>query len=581
MLDRDRMDGIGSVAGPGTLASDAMGPSGTSVAGELMRHALYSGRVAFGLISDSNGLSQDNGLLGGMCIAMRAGLPCFGTGIWPALGTRNKYSHSGGGGWTSLYPRYNWSIPTNGVRNGLPVGSGAASALTNVAWDDALGTLTLGASIPTALSTYTFNAGDTISVTMAYNASNVAITAPRGDYPISAFNGTNMLTIAAGSFGTSTAYVSLNVNPGNTSASSLAGISQAYAAQWNMPISWIPFGGATYHVASGSQWISANMMVASKDGVLPVNGNVAVSVIGFAETGGTLGNASIYEFDGTTLTNQFAVAAHAGSGAAGTFQVVRATSTPADRISGNTREYVCFGSNMSAQITGPASMFCSHACNASMPFGVSLSPFIMRGGHSTWDVANVLAFATDATIRNYLAALADQCAVACGGTGVRRVCLIVNGGFNDDQDARLDKGGNGLASYTPDGYYYNLKAVVTRLRAMWDSQYGAGASDSELYFMFVPSHPISDTPSAAPASPPSTANDRQGLRALQVGAAQRLAAIYPGCFCIDLFAALGATPYTKLYNCGFTPGTDHIHLAPAGYSLVAQAIVNCMRSAGP
>jgi len=120
--------------------------------------------------------------------------------------------------------------------------------------------------------------------------------------------------------------------------------------------------------------------------------------------------------------------------------------------------------------------------------GFSYGTLNYRGGQSTRTVAYDLQQASDETLTHYFSILrADQVG---GANGLKTICIVVNEGMNDRNETLTSVGPGAVADGdSPEAFVDNHKAIVNRINAIWDLN---AWPKNELYFLFVPSHPIDD-----------------------------------------------------------------------------------------
>ena len=534
------------------------------IANELAEFADETGRVAFGICSDSNGLHTDYGLVGGLSDAFARSWQCFSYGFNSCMRPRNRYAHMSA---TNLWwPRYSTSNPTGGETTYWPYTNGTSAA-------DGLTVVQAG-----VLTNYVPRSGDRFYVSAG--SSGIII----GEYDVNpattvAATGTIGITASCGALKTGI-FGFVNSASGGTSNS---GIAAAYSRGWNFKREWLGIGGGAYHKASGTAFLqNYNEFFAHKNGLLPYNGTMIAVAYSLSETGGatridlcrcTIDAGSVNVIANATLT---------GSGSAATWQAVRATLAASDRTTSHADEAILWGTDLGAGHTGPISALGCALFNGDMTRGVSVSALACLGGASAYDLAKFWGDADDNSIDNLVRTMADQCAVANGGTGTVRCCILINYGFNDQGETVNDYRGDGNPSYSTAGYVSNIRYTVERLQARWNSVRGANASDTELYFAFVPSHPVSDSPATSKSTPPNTSDngDRQRWTNDYYLAIASYAQSLPKAFAIDLYTALGPSAYARLNDARmtYTKDADVTHLMPAGYNLVGAKIAEVMRA---
>lgn len=208
----------------------------------------------------------------------------------------------------------------------------------------------------------------------------------------------------------------------------------------------------------------------------------------------------------------------------------------------------------SANITGPFVSYYTRTEVASANSGVSCHTHISAGGQSAWNFAWYVQNTTDRSLSIYYAEV-RRLQIARGLTPI--VVFYINTGVNDRNEANTPSLGPARVwgtGDTPAEYVDNLRAIQARIRRIWDIN---GWDKGELYWLFVPSHRISDP-------------DDAELVAYRAAVASTLA-LEPQTSMIDLgqmmtFAAANAAGW---YDAGGVA-----HLTTTGYDEVARLMVS-------
>lgn len=205
-------------------------------------------------------------------------------------------------------------------------------------------------------------------------------------------------------------------------------------------------------------------------------------------------------------------------------------------------------------ITGPFVSFFTRFENTARDSGVSCHTLYGAGGQSLYDMAAQLNAYSNLALTNFF-------------TEVRRlqlaksqnpiVVVYINSGLNDRNETSSPSLG-WRASTDPDSptaYIDNLEAIMKRIEGVWTA---SGWNLSELFFLVVPSHPVS--------SPDDT--ELVSYRAAAYTAAGRQRASFAD--------FTDYTSYTSMLASGFyaSGGADTSHLTDAGYDALAQIVVN-------
>lgn len=526
------------------------------------------GRVPHIFIGDSNMMKDDYGFVGAFAHRLSGRYPTFSTGI---MGSRHyRSTQRGGHGWAWPYYASSLALSGGGVRNKLD--------FTGATWTN--GTLTLTGTF----TGYTGKAGDLVTITAGANAT-------AGDYVVVSGNSTTI--VLATTIGASaTTGIGGSITPA-AGASGFSSIPTAFHSGWNMPDAWLPIGACMVYDSTGTADNSANMTGFPKQGYMPVNGTLTFTVAHLLAAGAGSIRPGIGHYDGTVVgigtyaSLMGTPPAISTNGVDGTLSFARATKGPADHIASAyaSKEYMATMCPGFGQVdTSPLCYLFSYTIANAVATGISTQGFLCRGGRHLGHILDVMNFLSNNSWANYLSTVADQCSVATGGSGDRRVCVWIASGFNDHGNGVVSADGVNLGS-TAAGYKANLKAVINRFKNRWDASFGAGTSDTEVYFMVMPPHPIHDEPSTS-----GTITDRSYREGLSAGyrrVARDVCDEIPNVISIDLFALLGPSPFSQIYNRSFTmqatgdPDVDDvIHLQPAGYNWIAGMVVDAI-SANP
>lgn len=208
----------------------------------------------------------------------------------------------------------------------------------------------------------------------------------------------------------------------------------------------------------------------------------------------------------------------------------------------------------STVLTGPFAAAWVRLENPAKLSGVSVSTIYGAGGQSLYDMADYLLTAPTQILINWfgetrrLQLLAGQKPI---------VVVYVNSALND-QNETLTPSFGWRSSTTPDSataYLDNLEAIAKRISDVWQK---AGWDHEELFFLAMPSHPISN-PDAA-----KLISYRKAAFSFAEGR-QRTSFI-------DMTLVTDADELTA-NNWYFSVG-DHFHLVQAAYTAVGARIVN-------
>lgn len=530
----------------------------------LKDYALNTGRVSFSLIADSNGLHQDFGWMRGLTNGLRtAGVPIFGTGVFGARHNRVKYGQ--GGGSEIAWPRYTQTSAFSGTATTKGL---LEIKFTAATWDHSTRTLTKTG----AFTNYSFHTGDRLYVYSATSGTT-------GDYTVESKTSADAIVLTT-SIGTSASAIaaSLTGAAGDTARSD---IPAAFYRRNNIPASWGPFGNAmAYHGTSGT-FSASNEIGMPMWGPIPFNGRPVASSIMVKSNAGKAGKIDYYAVNTAYITAVLVggTAYSVSGGSDGDLTVARhAISSDTSRVEDTTtyggRDWMLAGQGLSTSDSGHGANWGIHVCNASLNRGFSLTGLLCRGGMSAYDMAEIARFMDTLTWEAFIYAIADQHASGAGGDGTVRHCVIINTGFNDAGEAATSYDGVNAGS-TKAGHKANVQDLMATIRARWNTYRGANADQTELFFMLMPSHCISD----APTSPGTSDRHAQEASVRQYRDAQReIASSTYNTFCVDLQRVFGTDGFATINDARmtFVYNTDVLHLATHGYDFLGGAAFSAL-----
>jgi lysophospholipase L1-like esterase len=181
--------------------------------------------------------------------------------------------------------------------------------------------------------------------------------------------------------------------------------------------------------------------------------------------------------------------------------------------------------------------------------GASYHTLDFRGGQSLRIMAYDLQQAADTTLSYYFSLVRSL------QFGQKRVVAVINSGVNDRNDTNLSVGPLPTQSNTPSGYSDNLRAIVSRIENIWQSN---NWSLSELFFVVIPSHAV------------STPEDAQ-LMSYRT-AAQTVSDTHPRMAVVDMSQIANEAEMTA--NSWYQTPADHYHLTRQGYENLSARILN-------
>ncbi len=199
-------------------------------------------------------------------------------------------------------------------------------------------------------------------------------------------------------------------------------------------------------------------------------------------------------------------------------------------------------------ISGPSLLAYATVVNSEKNSGCSYQTLYAVGGHSLFDMLTNLKKRSTDGIATYFQAIRNT-------LNGRKSCLImINSGLNDlhAKGKSFSPEGSDISS-SPDSYRNNLLKLVRLLEGAWIK---AGGAKETIFFVFMPSHPIS-TPDN-----PMLVSYRQ--------AAAELAKMLPNAACIMLPELVSQETMDKG---GYYDKASKYHLSRIGYQKISEAVV--------
>jgi len=185
-------------------------------------------------------------------------------------------------------------------------------------------------------------------------------------------------------------------------------------------------------------------------------------------------------------------------------------------------------------------------------FGISYTSMYSLGGTSMYDMAAAFIAAHDNSI---LLNLSEARRLQESAGYSPKIVMMVNAGINDRNETSTPSLGPD-AIIDPDSaeaYVDNFKALVSRVESVWNANY----SDGGIYWMVVPSHPISD---------PDDAELISYRLAMEV-----YAATVPNIDSVDISTL---TNFNEMTSSGWYDGGGPEHLTELGYEQISRKIFN-------
>lgn len=207
----------------------------------------------------------------------------------------------------------------------------------------------------------------------------------------------------------------------------------------------------------------------------------------------------------------------------------------------------------SAASVGPNMLLTSRIENPSRLAGFSITNLYAAGGQSLWDMAEYLRTQTLLSLANFFKEL-RRLQVQAGQKPI--VEIYINSAIND-QNENMSPSQGWRADTVPSSaasYLDNLEYIRNRLIDAYEYH---GFDAAELYFLIMPSHPISDP---------------DGVKVASYRKAAKSFCQYPRCSMVDL--SLLTTAAEIAANGWLSEGTDVNHLVLPGNKALALRALN-------
>ncbi|MBN2640615.1 MAG: SGNH/GDSL hydrolase family protein [Victivallales bacterium] len=186
-----------------------------------------------------------------------------------------------------------------------------------------------------------------------------------------------------------------------------------------------------------------------------------------------------------------------------------------------------------------------------MKIGCSYQTLYGVGGHSLYEMLNNLRAKGEIKVANYFKNVRKSL------NGSKTCIVMINSGLNDRNRNGLSIGPTGkFPSNSKDGYKDNLNGIVVFLQKCWNQ---AGGNENTIYFVFFPSHSISDP-------------DDIKLTEYRDAAAE-LAQKIPNASCI-IISKLVSHKYME--DNEFFDKKGNAHLTANGYKWISEAIISAI-----
>jgi hypothetical protein len=213
-------------------------------------------------------------------------------------------------------------------------------------------------------------------------------------------------------------------------------------------------------------------------------------------------------------------------------------------------------------IAGPFYGTYMQLVNDDEPAGYAYSTMYSLGGRSLYEMGLGLRETPEETPAHFFEAV-RRTQLDTGLSPL--VVVVITSGLNDRARTARSLGPASAPSNTPEGYADNLEFMVNRLRASYAR---AGGSESELFFLFLPSHLTADVRAS-----PNAARDEQPLRAYRAAAAD-LARRTTNAASVDLAGFMTAAEAQRK---GWYDQYGRAHLTPTGYFALSRRVLSELR----
>jgi lysophospholipase L1-like esterase len=228
-------------------------------------------------------------------------------------------------------------------------------------------------------------------------------------------------------------------------------------------------------------------------------------------------------------------------------------------LAAGTRDYPLefkYYNNGGTVITAPFIAFHSRIEDLNKTNGVSVHTLYGAGGQSLYDMA--YSMITTNTTTKLIAYFTQIRRLQISQGLSPKVVIYINSGANDRNETSQPSLGPNPSS-VPDSsaaYVDNLQAIINRIEGVWTT---AGWDVHELYFLIMPTHPISSPDDAELIS-------------------YRLAAKYFALRARTSFVDLTTlTTFAEMSANSWYDATDKIHLTQAGYENLSARVVNLIQ----
>lgn len=206
-----------------------------------------------------------------------------------------------------------------------------------------------------------------------------------------------------------------------------------------------------------------------------------------------------------------------------------------------------------ANLVGPFLSYFMRVEDTLKTSGVSAHTLYGAGGQSLWDMSTQLNAYTIKQLSNYFAEV-RRLQVEKGVKPI--VVMYINSGLNDQNETSTPSLGwrASVDPTSPTAYMDNLEAIAKRIKDIWQIN---GWDERELFFLYVPSHPVSN---------PDAAKLKSYRKAAFAGPGSALRA--------SVIDFENLTSYVEMMTNGwYRQGNDTSHQELVGYETLSARIV--------
>lgn len=215
-------------------------------------------------------------------------------------------------------------------------------------------------------------------------------------------------------------------------------------------------------------------------------------------------------------------------------------------------QIACRFGHVGTTVTAPYISYFWRAEIEARTTGISYSSIFSEGGQSMYDMAAAFIAASDNSVWLQLYE-ARRLQESAGYTP--KVVVMVNTGINDRNETGSPSLGPGgfVDADSPEAYVDNFRALVARVESVWNANF----SDGEIYWMVIPSHPISNPDDA------ELITYRTAIEAYAATVRN-----------IDMVNILDLVEFYEISRNGWDDGGGPEHLTELGYENISRIILD-------